>query len=39
MHVVIGIASGQLSLVTTTLYLGKYTVTDYLIMFPVTFPD
>ena len=37
MHVVAGITSGQLSLVS---YKGNYPVSDYLITFPVTgFPN
>ena len=37
MHVVEGITNGQLSLVS---YIGNYTVSDYLVMFPVTdFPN
>ena len=39
MHVVAGITSGQLFLVSD-MYKGKYTVSDYLIVFPVTgFPN
>ena len=37
LHVVEGITSGQLSLVS---YMGNYTVSDYLIMFPMNgFPN